>query len=156
MYIKKSLSKNPFKEEKMTFGFFRTKWDQADQIEEATKNPFCRLSQFKINGTRKKFLRFMNSFRSTGLIYYGDEARENEFFFDRILYEYPELVLRISRLKLKPHDDESIPILLDMFMGDAAYYGFDETDLPPVLQCHWHAAQRDHDRQLAQTSEFGV
>ena len=149
MYIKKSLSKNPFKEEKMTFGFFRTKWDQADQIEEATKNPFCRLSQFKINGTRKKFLRFMNSFRSTGLIYYGDEARENELFFDRVLYEYPELVLRISRLKLKPHDDKSIPILLDMFMGDAAYYGFDETDLPPVLLCHWYAVQRDHDEQLA-------
>lgn len=141
----------------MIFGFFRrTKWDQADYIEEATKNPFCRLSRFKIIGTKKKFLRFMNSFRSTGLIYYGDEARENEWFFDRILYEHPELVAKISRLKLKPHDNKSIPILLDMFMGDAAYYGFDETDLPPVLQCHWHAAQRDHDRQLAQTSEFGV
>ena len=58
--------------------FFKTESEKAKQ------NPFCRLSQFKINGTKKKFLRFLNSFRSTGLIYYGDEARENEWFFDKI------------------------------------------------------------------------
>lgn len=132
----------------MIFGFLKAKHDQVDQPEKAIQSPFCRLSQFKINGTKKKFLRFMNSFRSTGLIYFGDEARENEWFFDRLIHEYPELVLRISRLKLKPNDNKSIPILLDMFMGPEAYYGFDETDLPPVLLCHWHAVQRDHDEQL--------
>lgn len=58
----------------MIFGFLRAKSEKAIQ------SPFCRLSQFKINGTKKKFLRFMNSFRSTGLIYFGDEARENEWF----------------------------------------------------------------------------
>lgn len=120
----------------MIFGFLRAKSEKAIQ------SPFCRLSQFKINGTKKKFLRFMNSFRSTGLIYFGDEARENERFFDKITDEYPELVLRISRLKLKPNDNRSIPILLDMFMGPEAYYRFDESDLPPVLLCHWHATQK--------------
>ena len=78
----------------MIFGFFKTESEKAKQ------NPFCRLSQFKINGTKKKFLRFLNSFRSTGLIYYGDEARENEWFFDKITDEYPDLIRRISRLKL--------------------------------------------------------
>lgn len=126
----------------MIFGFIKTESEKAKQ------NPFCRLSQFKINGTKKKFLRFLNSFRSTGLIYYGDEARENEWFFDKITDEYPDLIRRISRLKLKPHDDKSIPILLDMFMGAEAHYGFDESDLPPVLLCHWYATQRDHDEQL--------
>lgn len=120
----------------MIFGFLRAKSEKAIQ------SPFCRLSQFKINGTKKKFLRFMNSFRSTGLIYFGDEARENERFFDKITDEYPELVLRISRLKLKLNDNRSIPILLDMFMGPEAYYRFDESDLPPVLLCHWHATQK--------------
>ena len=127
----------------MIFGFLRAKSEKAIQ------SPFCRLSQFKINGTKKKFLRFMNSFRSTGLIYFGDEARENEWFFDKITDEYPELVLRISRLKLKPNDDRSIPILLDMFMGPEAYYRFDESDLPPVLLCHWHATQKDRNELLA-------
>lgn len=126
----------------MIFGFFKTESEKAKQ------NPLCRLSQFKINGTKKKFLRFLNSFRSTGLIYYGDEARENEWFFDKITDEYPDLILRISRLKLKPHDDKSIPILLDMFMGAEAYYGFDETDLPPVLLCHWMAMQKDNDKLI--------
>lgn len=126
----------------MIFGFLRAKSEKAIQ------SPFCRLSQFKINGTKKKFLRFMNSFRSTGLIYFGDEARENEWFFDKITDEYPELVLRISRLKLKPNDDRSIPILLDMFMGPEAYYRFDESDLPPVLLCHWHATQKDRNELL--------
>lgn len=127
----------------MIFGFLRAKSEKAIQ------SPFCRLSQFKINGTKKKFLRFMNSFRSTGLIYFGDEARENEWFFDKITGEYPELVLRISRLKLKPNDNRSIPILLDMFMGPEAYYRFDESDLPPVLLCHWHATQKDRNELLA-------
>ena len=127
----------------MIFGFLRSKSEKAIQ------SPFCRLSQFKINGTKKKFLRFMNSFRSTGLIYFGDEARENEWFFDKITDEYPELVLRISRLKLKPNDNRSIPILLDMFMGPEAYYRFDESDLPPVLLCHWHATQKDRNELLA-------
>ena len=127
----------------MIFGFLRAKSETAIQ------SPFCRLSQFKINGTKKKFLRFMNSFRSTGLIYFGDEARENEWFFDKITDEYPELVLRISRLKLKPNDNRSIPILLDMFMGPEAYYRFDESDLPPVLLCHWHATQKDRNELLA-------
>ncbi|MFC2702768.1 MAG: hypothetical protein ACFN3A_03120 [Candidatus Nanosyncoccus sp.] len=127
----------------MIFGFLRAKSEKAIQ------SPFCRLSQFKINGTKKKFLRFMNSFRSTGLIYFGDEARENEWFFDKITDEYPELVLRISRLKLKPNDNRSIPILLDMFMGPEAYYRFDESDLPPVLLCHWHATQKDRNELLA-------
>ena len=127
----------------MIFGFVRAKSEKAIQ------SPFCRLSQFKINGTKKKFLRFMNSFRSTGLIYFGDEARENEWFFDKITDEYPELVLRISRLKLKPNDNRSIPILLDMFMGPEAYYRFDESDLPPVLLCHWHATQKDRNELLA-------
>ena len=127
----------------MIFGFLRAKSEKAIQ------GPFCRLSQFKINGTKKKFLRFMNSFRSTGLIYFGDEARENEWFFDKITDEYPELVLRISRLKLKPNDNRSIPILLDMFMGPEAYYRFDESDLPPVLLCHWHATQKDRNELLA-------
>lgn len=127
----------------MIFGFLRAKSEKAIQ------SPFCRLSQFKINGTKKKFLRFMNSFRSTGLIYFGDEARENERFFDKITDEYPELVLRISRLKLKPNDNRSIPILLDMFMGPEAYYRFDESDLPPVLLCHWHATQKDRNELLA-------
>lgn len=127
----------------MIFGFLRAKSEKAIQ------SPFCRLSQFKINGTKKKFLRFMNSFRSTGLIYFGDEARENEWFFDKITDEYPELVLRISRLKLKPNDDRSIPILLDIFMGPEAYYRFDESDLPPVLLCHWHATQKDRNELLA-------
>ena len=127
----------------MIFGFLRAKSEKAIQ------SPFCRLSQFKINGTKKKFLRFMNSFRSTGLIYFGDEARENEWFFDKITDEYPELVLRISRLKLRPNDNRSIPILLDMFMGPEAYYRFDESDLPPVLLCHWHATQKDRNELLA-------
>ena len=127
----------------MIFGFLRAKSEKAIQ------SPFCRLSQFKINGTKKKFLRFMNSFRSTGLIYFGDEARENEWFFDKITDEYPELVLRISRLKLKPNNNRSIPILLDMFMGPEAYYRFDESDLPPVLLCHWHATQKDRNELLA-------
>ena len=127
----------------MIFGFLRAKSEKAIQ------SPFCRLSQFKINGTKKKFLRFMNSFRSTGLIYFGDEARENEWFFDKITDEYPELVLRISRLKLKPNDNRSIPILLDMFKGPEAYYRFDESDLPPVLLCHWHATQKDRNELLA-------
>ena len=127
----------------MIFGFLRAKSEKAIQ------SPFCRLSQFKINGTKKKFLRFMNSFRSTGLIYFGDEAREDEWFFDKITDEYPELVLRISRLKLKPNDNRSIPILLDMFMGPEAYYRFDESDLPPVLLCHWHATQKDRNELLA-------
>lgn len=127
----------------MIFEFLRAKSEKAIQ------SPFCRLSQFKINGTKKKFLRFMNSFRSTGLIYFGDEARENEWFFDKITDEYPELVLRISRLKLKPNDNRSIPILLDMFMGPEAYYRFDESDLPPVLLCHWHATQKDRNELLA-------
>lgn len=127
----------------MIFGFLRAKSEKAIQ------SPFCRLSQFKINGTKKKFLRFMNSFRSTGLIYFGDEARENEWFFYKITDEYPELVLRISRLKLKPNDNRSIPILLDMFMGPEAYYRFDESDLPPVLLCHWHATQKDRNELLA-------
>ena len=127
----------------MIFGFLRAKSEKVIQ------SPFCRLSQFKINGTKKKFLRFMNSFRSTGLIYFGDEARENEWFFDKITDEYPELVLRISRLKLKPNDNRSIPILLDMFMGPEAYYRFDESDLPPVLLCHWHATQKDRNELLA-------
>lgn len=127
----------------MIFGFLRAKSEKAIQ------SPFCRLSQFKINGAKKKFLRFMNSFRSTGLIYFGDEARENEWFFDKITDEYPELVLRISRLKLKPNDNRSIPILLDMFMGPEAYYRFDESDLPPVLLCHWHATQKDRNELLA-------
>ena len=127
----------------MIFVFLRAKSEKAIQ------SPFCRLSQFKINGTKKKFLRFMNSFRSTGLIYFGDEARENEWFFDKITDEYPELVLRISRLKLKPNDNRSIPILLDMFMGPEAYYRFDESDLPPVLLCHWHATQKDRNELLA-------
>lgn len=127
----------------MIFGFLRAKSEKAIQ------SPFCRLSQFKINGTKKKFLRFMNSFRSTGLIYFGDEARENEWFFDKITDEYPELVLRISRLKLKPNDNRSIPILLDMFMGPEAYYRFDESNLPPVLLCHWHATQKDRNELLA-------
>lgn len=127
----------------MIFGFLRAKSEKAIQ------SPFCRLSRFKINGTKKKFLRFMNSFRSTGLIYFGDEARENEWFFDKITDEYPELVLRISRLKLKPNDNRSIPILLDMFMGPEAYYRFDESDLPPVLLCHWHATQKDRNELLA-------
>ena len=127
----------------MIVGFLRAKSEKAIQ------SPFCRLSQFKINGTKKKFLRFMNSFRSTGLIYFGDEARENEWFFDKITDEYPELVLRISRLKLKPNDNRSIPILLDMFMGPEAYYRFDESDLPPVLLCHLHATQKDRNELLA-------
>ena len=127
----------------MIFGFLRAKSEKAIQ------SPFCRLSRFKINGTKKKFLRFMNSFRSTGLIYFGDEARENEWFFDKITDEYPELVLRISRLKLKPNENRSIPILLDMFMGPEAYYRFDESDLPPVLLCHWHATQKDRNELLA-------
>lgn len=127
----------------MIFGFLRARSEKAIQ------SPFCRLSRFKINGTKKKFLRFMNSFRSTGLIYFGDEARENEWFFDKITDEYPELVLRISRLKLKPNDNRSIPILLDMFMGPEAYYRFDESDLPPVLLCHWHATQKDRNELLA-------
>ena len=127
----------------MIFGFLRARSEKAIQ------SPFCRLSRFKINGTKKKFLRFMNSFRSTGLIFFGDEARENEWFFDKITDEYPELVLRISRLKLKPNDNRSIPILLDMFMGPEAYYRFDESDLPPVLLCHWHATQKDRNELLA-------
>lgn len=127
----------------MIFGFLRARSEKAIQ------SPFCRLSRFKINGTKKKFLRFMNSFRSTGLIYFGDEARENEWFFNKITDEYPELVLRISRLKLKPNDNRSIPILLDMFMGPEAYYRFDESDLPPVLLCHWHATQKDRNELLA-------
>ena len=122
---------------------------------------FLRLSQKKRNRIRsvdsvslglmvprRSFYAFLNSFRSTGLIYYGDEARENEWFFDKITDEYPDLILRISRLKLKPHDDKSIPILLDMFMGAEAYYGFDETDLPPVLLCHWVAMQKDNDKLI--------
>ena len=127
----------------MIFGFLRARSEKAIQ------SPFCRLSRFKINGTKKKFLRFMNSFRSTGLIYFGDEARENEWFFDKITDEYPELALRISRLKLKPNDNRSIPILLDMFMGPEAYYRFDESDLPPVLLCQWHAMQKDRNELLA-------